>query len=209
MIFETNIYKALSPMIEPKFKLFFADKGYPEPKPPYCMVSFIDSRNIGMPSKTVNVLPTYEEKLQWDNNDYVTDDNGNYIFTDRKFFNLIESISQVKEVNISLTFQYNPRDETFQEYVEDFHTGLGFSNSEWLFGSNNIGLVSYQDILYMFTPINNTTSYRRATIDLLLRIERTVTSETPIIKEAVFHGDLESTDFDYIYDAENNKEKGA
>ena len=28
MIFETNIYKALSPMIEPKFKLFFADKGY-------------------------------------------------------------------------------------------------------------------------------------------------------------------------------------
>ena len=48
------------------------------------------------------------------------DDNGNYIFTDRKFFNLIESISQVKEVNISLTFQYNPRDETFQEYVEDF-----------------------------------------------------------------------------------------
>ena len=64
MIFETNIYKALSPMIEPKFKLFFADKGYPEPKPPYCMVSFIDSRNIGMPSKTVNVLPTYEEKLQ-------------------------------------------------------------------------------------------------------------------------------------------------
>ena len=61
----------------------------------------------------------------------------------------------------------------------------------------------------MFTPIDNTTSYRRATIDLLLRIERTVTSETPIIKEAVFHGDLESKDFDYIYDAENNKEKGA
>ena len=196
-------------MIEPKFKLFFADKGYPEPKPPYCMVSFIDSRNIGMPSKTVNVLPTYEEKLQRDNNDYVTDDNGNYIFTDRKFFNLIENISQVKEVNISLTFQYNPRDESLQEYVEDFHTGLGFSNSEWLFGSNNIGLVSYQDILYMFTPIDNTTSYRRATIDLLLRIERTVTSQTPIIKEAVFHGDLESTDFDYTYDAENNKEKGA
>ena len=181
MIFETNIYKALSPMIEPKFKLFFADKGYPEPKSPYCMISFIDSRNIGMPSKTTSV----------------------------KGVNLIESISQVKEVNISLTFQYSPRDETFQEYIEDFHTGLGFSNSVWLFGSNNIGLVSYRDILYMFTPIDNTTSYRRATIDLLLRIERTVTSQTPVIKEAIFHGDLESTDFDYVYDAENNKEKGA
>ena len=81
------------------------------------MVSFIDSRNVGMPSKTTSV----------------------------KGSNLIESISQVKEVNISLTFQYDPKQETFQEYVEDFHTGLGFSNSEWLFGSNNIGLVSYQD----------------------------------------------------------------
>ena len=83
-------------MIEPKFKLFFADKGNPEPKPPYCMVSFIDSRNIGMPSKTTSV-------------------NGS---------NLIESISQVKEVNISLTFQYDPKQETFQEYVEDFHTDV-------------------------------------------------------------------------------------
>lgn len=181
MIFETNIYKALSPIIEPKFKLFFADKGYPEPKPPYCMVSFIDSRNIGMPSKTTSV----------------------------KGSNLIESISQVKEVNISLTFQYDPKQETLQEYVEDFHTGLGFSNSEWLFGSNGIGLVSYEDILYMFAQVDNTTAYRRATIDLLLRIERTITSETPIIKEVEFKGDLESYDFEYTYDAENNKYKGA
>lgn len=166
MKFESSIIQALQTCL-PSFKFVLADRNGVEPAAPYCLVTIIDVMNHGKP--------------------YLTNANKNGVE--------IEYITQNKYVHFSLTLHALATDP-LQDEFERFHIGLGSTFVTSTFANNGLGLMSYEDIVYQSTPVNEI-SYKRAIIDIELFCERTEEYFSPFIKVVETHGDLIDSDKEF------------
>lgn len=163
MIFEEAIIKSLKICL-PDWTFVLADRNGVEPKAPYCLVSIIDSTNIGKP----------------------------YLTTATKDDREVEIIQQNKEIDISLTLHALATDPKQNEF-DRFHVGLGSSFVTSAFYQNNLSIMRYNDIVYVSTPVD-TINYKRAVMDITLFCERIEEFHAPFIKVVDTEGTLIDSD---------------
>lgn len=168
MIYETKIIEALK-IIAPNIKFIFAYRNGVEPQPPYCLITMMNTTNIGMPYLTSTVQDGRE----------------------------VEVVSQIKELEVSFTFHLTATD-ALQDWIDIFHIGLGSSFYTNAFGQNQLGIIDYSDIKYLENPVDSTVMYKDAVIDILFRFERNEEFYAPHINEVETRGNLgnDYTDFE-------------
>ena len=160
MIYEQRIVSALK-IIQPNILFILAHRNGVEPNPPYCLITMMDTVNIGQPFLTSSTKDGRE----------------------------MEVVSQMKEVNVSFTFHASATD-SIQDTVDIFHLGLGSSFYISAFAINGLGVVDYTDIKYLENPVDSTVMYKDAVIDITFRTERIEEFYAPHIKEVETKGHL-------------------
>lgn len=160
MIYETKIITALK-IIAPNIQFIFAYRNGVEPKAPYCLVTMMNTTNIGKPHLTSTVQDGRE----------------------------VEAVTQTKELEVSFTFHLSATD-TLQDWVDIFHIGLGSSFYTNAFGQNGLGIIDYTDIKYLENPVDSTVMYKDAVIDIIFRFDRIEEFYAPHILEVETRGNL-------------------
>lgn len=142
MQIETAIVNALNSIDMPEYIiLVLSDRDGVEPRAPYLLINIINTNNVGLPRKSIS----------------------------HKLGNEVETIFQVKDIQVSLTFHAQATDPT-HDWVQHFETGLHSDLVDWAFTQQGLGLVSSNGIMYQSQPVSGK-NYKRAIIDITLRAE--------------------------------------
>jgi len=142
MKFETAIINALKNINMPdNITPVLSDRDGVEPRAPYLLINVISTTNIGLPRKSVS-----------------------HSLTDK-----VETIFQVKDVYISLTFHASAKDPT-HDWVQHFDTGLQSDMYDWAFTQQGLGFVDSDGVMYQPQPIAGK-NYKNAILNLTFRSE--------------------------------------
>ena len=153
MLYEKKIIDSLKLLQQPTQIInILADRSGVEPRAPYCLITLLPVRNVGLPYRT----------------------------STRKDGQEFETVIQTKELQTSLTFHLEGNSE-LQDYVEMFHLGLGSSFYQAAFTANGLGIFDYTDIVYQSLSIDGK-NFKRAIIDIYFRFERNDNFHAPFIK---------------------------
>ena len=121
--------------------VILSDRGGVEPNAPYLLINIISTTNIGLPTKSTQIL----------NN------------------NKVERVFQVKDFYVGFTFHAEAKSST-HDWVQSFHTSLMTDSVDWAFSQQGLGLVDSGDIMYQPQPVDGK-NYKRANIDITFRAE--------------------------------------
>ena len=121
--------------------VILSDRGGVEPNAPYLLINIISTTNIGLPTKSTQIL----------NN------------------NKVERVFQVKDFYVGFTFHAEAKSST-HDWVQRFHTSLMTDSVDWAFSQQGLGLVDSGDIMYQPQPVDGK-NYKRANIDITFRAE--------------------------------------
>ena len=154
-----------------------ADRSGVEPAAPYLLINIISTTNIGLPTKSTQIL----------NN------------------NKVERVFQVKDFYVSFTFHAEAKSST-HDWVQRFHTGLMTDSVDWAFSQQGLGLVDSGDIMYQPQPVDGK-NYKRANIDITFRAEILdeffVNDIKQVTVEGILNTDLQDNIADIIINIEN------
>ena len=124
-----------------KITIILSDRSGVEPAAPYLLINIISTTNIGLPTKSTQIL----------NNSKV------------------ERVFQVKDFYVSFTFHAEAKSST-HDWVQRFHTSLMTDLVDRAFYQQGLGLVDSGDIMYQPQPVDGK-NYKRANIDITFRAE--------------------------------------
>lgn len=145
MQIESSVVQALKSIGMPdtpnKITVVLSDRGGVEPEAPYLLINVISTTNIGLPTKSTQILNE----------------------------NKVERIFQVKDFYVSFTFHAEAKSST-HDWVQRFHTGLTSDSVDWAFSQQGLGLVDSGAIMYQSQPVDGK-NYKRANIDITFRAE--------------------------------------
>lgn len=142
MQFETAIINALKFIdMPPDIIPIFSDRDGVEPRAPYLLINIINTSNVGLPRKSVS----------------------------HSLSNTVETIFQVKEIYVGLTFHASTIGNT-HDWVQHFDTGLQSDMYDWAFTQQGLGLVESDGVMYQPQPISGK-NYKNAIINLTFRSE--------------------------------------
>lgn len=161
MLYEKKIIDSLKLLQQPTQIInILADRSGVEPPAPYCLITLLPVRNVGIP---------YRTSTRKDGQEY-------------------ETVIQTKELQASLTFHLEGNSE-LQDYVEMFHLGLGSSLYQAAFTANGLGIFDYTDIVYQSFSIDGK-NFKRAIIDIYFRFERNENFYASLINKVETKGHL-------------------
>lgn len=142
MIIESLIINALKNIGMPlDITPILSDRGGVEPAAPYLLINIISTTSIGLPTKSIS---------------HVNE-------------NISESIFQLKDFLVSLTFHASTKDGT-HDWVQRLHTGIFTDLIDYSFTQQGLGIVDCKDIMYQPNPVDGK-NYKRAILDITLRAE--------------------------------------
>ena len=173
MLYEKKIVDSLKLLQQPtQITNILADRTGVETCAPYCLITLLPVRNVGIPYRT----------------------------STRKDGQEVETVIQTKELQASLTFHLEGS-SVLQDYVETFHLGLGSSFYQSAFAVNGLGIFDYTDIVYQSLSVDGK-NYKRAIIDIYFRFERNDNFYAPFIDkvETKGHSGESYEDFSFIVD---------
>lgn len=170
MQIESAIVQALKnigmPEAPNKITIVLSDRGGVEPQAPYLLLNIISTTNIGLPTKSIQIL---DEKR-------------------------VERVFQVKDFYVSFTFHAEAKSST-HDWVQRFHTGLTSDSVDWAFSQQGLGLVDSGGIMYQSQPVDGM-NYKRANIDITFRAEVLDEFNVNTLDNVVVNGTLNGVDYE-------------
>ena len=155
-----------------KITIILSDRSGVEPAAPYLLINIISTTNIGLPTKSTQIL----------NN------------------NKVERVFQVKDFYVSFTFHAEAKSST-HDWVQRFHTSLMTDSVDRAFSQQGLGLVDSGDIMYQPQPVDGK-NYKRANIDITFRAEILdeffVNDIRQVTVEGIFNTELQDNIADII-----------
>ena len=133
-----------------------------EPKPPYLLITPIDTYNTASARK----LPYHKDGHEF------------------------EGVFQSKISNYSLTLHATPKD-TSHDWFSKLQSGLEADMFDWAFFQNGLGVTGFDKMVYQSFPVNQK-NYRRAILDISFTYEVYEEFKVNTIKKLNIEGYLSS-----------------
>lgn len=154
-----NALKAID--MPPSITPILSDRNGVEPSSPYLLINIISVIDKNIPRRTVS-----HEKG-----------------------NKVERVLQTRDYLISFTFHASANDDTVQDWIHRFQTGISSDFYDYAFAQQGLGLVATRGVMYQPSPVQGK-NYKRAIIDIVLRAEVVEAFIVNDIKKVTIKGHL-------------------